>query len=223
MDPHRILGVHHGASKDEIKAAFRKLAFLHHPDRGGSEATFQQLNAAYQALTDGSYRYRMSQSPGKAGFSRSTDPFSSTYGFYGSATSDFRSGSRSARNASAGLGSAFGAVFNGRRHWRAFKDSGSAAITAVLAGVMLAAVLCVEPLLDGIWLRHNENKLFHNVEQDVVARKRAELADLRRQMQKKTIDKAPGSFAAQAVVVSNAAAATLPPLPPLSDAATNLE
>lgn len=32
---------------DEVKATFKKLAMLHHPDRGGNTETMQQINAEY--------------------------------------------------------------------------------------------------------------------------------------------------------------------------------
>ena len=46
------LGVKKDASADEIKKAFRKLARKHHPDAGGSEETFKQINEAYEVLSD---------------------------------------------------------------------------------------------------------------------------------------------------------------------------
>ena len=36
----------------EIKKAFRKLARTHHPDAGGDEAKFKELNEAYEVLSD---------------------------------------------------------------------------------------------------------------------------------------------------------------------------
>lgn len=47
-----ILGVKKDASADEIKKAFRKQAQKHHPDAGGDEETFKQINEAYEALSD---------------------------------------------------------------------------------------------------------------------------------------------------------------------------
>jgi molecular chaperone DnaJ len=49
-DYYNILGVAKGASADEIKTAFRKKAHQHHPDKGGDEAKFKELNEAYQVI-----------------------------------------------------------------------------------------------------------------------------------------------------------------------------
>jgi len=52
MDYYSRLGVNKQASPDEIKKAYKKLAMQHHPDRGGDQATFQQINEAYDTLKD---------------------------------------------------------------------------------------------------------------------------------------------------------------------------
>ena len=50
-DYYELLGVSKGASQDEIKAAFRKLAHEHHPDKAsGNESKFKEINEAYQTL-----------------------------------------------------------------------------------------------------------------------------------------------------------------------------
>jgi len=49
---YEILGVSKSASAEQIKKAYRKLALEHHPDRGGSQEKFKQLNEAYQVLSD---------------------------------------------------------------------------------------------------------------------------------------------------------------------------
>jgi curved DNA-binding protein len=55
-DYYQILGVSRGASKDEIKRAFRKLAAKHHPDRNpgdkAAEERFKEINEAYTVLQD---------------------------------------------------------------------------------------------------------------------------------------------------------------------------
>lgn len=52
-----ILGVAKGASQDEIKKAFRKLAHKHHPDKaGGSDDKFKEINEAYSVLSNSKKR-----------------------------------------------------------------------------------------------------------------------------------------------------------------------
>jgi curved DNA-binding protein len=52
MDHYSTLGVDRNATPEDIKQAFRKLAREHHPDRGGDENKFKQLNEAYTILSD---------------------------------------------------------------------------------------------------------------------------------------------------------------------------
>lgn len=43
-----VLGLKVGASKQEVKAAYRRLARQHHPDCGGDPAMFKAIHAAYE-------------------------------------------------------------------------------------------------------------------------------------------------------------------------------
>lgn len=52
-DYYEILGIQKGASKDEVKKAFRKLAAKYHPDKKtGDEAKFKEISEAYATLSD---------------------------------------------------------------------------------------------------------------------------------------------------------------------------
>ncbi len=52
-DYYNILGVSRGASEEEIKKAYRKLAHQYHPDKGGGdENKFKEVNEAYQVLSN---------------------------------------------------------------------------------------------------------------------------------------------------------------------------
>jgi len=48
--PYMILGIITTASQEEIKLAFRKLALVHHPDKGGDRDMFEKIMAAYSIL-----------------------------------------------------------------------------------------------------------------------------------------------------------------------------
>lgn len=60
-DYYEVLGVGKTASADEIKKAFRRAAVEHHPDRGGDEAKFKEINEAYEVLKDSEKRKRYDQ------------------------------------------------------------------------------------------------------------------------------------------------------------------
>ena len=52
MDYYEILGLSRDAGPDEIKKAYRRLASKHHPDKGGSTQKFQEIQVAYDTLSN---------------------------------------------------------------------------------------------------------------------------------------------------------------------------
>ena len=64
-DFYEILGVSKGASADEIKKAYRKVAMQYHPDRNEgdkkAEEKFKEAAEAYEVLSDASKKQRYDQ------------------------------------------------------------------------------------------------------------------------------------------------------------------
>lgn len=102
-DYYEVLGLQKGASDDEIKRAFRKLAIKYHPDKnqGNKEAEekFKEINEAYQVLSDpekkANYDRFGTAEPG--GFGGGAGGFSgfSDFGDFGDIFSDIFGGGRS--------------------------------------------------------------------------------------------------------------------------------
>ncbi len=54
-DYYKILGIAKGATEDDIKKAYRKMALKFHPDKNkapGSEEKFKEIAEAYEVLSD---------------------------------------------------------------------------------------------------------------------------------------------------------------------------
>ena len=88
-DYYKTLGVSRNATSDEIKKAYRKLARTHHPDAGGDEARFKEINEAYEVLSDDKKRKLYDQygsadgqriPPGWGGFGGNGQPFTVNMG-----------------------------------------------------------------------------------------------------------------------------------------------
>ena len=83
-DYYEILGLQQGASKEEVKKAYRKLAMKYHPDRNPgdqvAESKFKEASEAAEVLTNDEKRSRYDQF-GHAGVNGQTGGFGGAEGF----------------------------------------------------------------------------------------------------------------------------------------------
>lgn len=79
-DYYSILGVPKGASADEVKKAYRRMASQHHPDKGGDTAKFQQIEEAYRVLSDPNQRAQYDNPQPE--FADPFGPFMNSHGFH---------------------------------------------------------------------------------------------------------------------------------------------
>ena len=86
MDLYSILEIEKGASKEEIKKAYRKLAMKYHPDRNdgdkAAEEKFKEVNEAYSTLSDDSKRQQYDMF-GKSWWAAGWNPFWGGFGWGG--------------------------------------------------------------------------------------------------------------------------------------------
>ena len=129
-DYYEVLGVSRGASDDEIKKAYRKLAKQYHPDLHPNdkeaEVKFKEVNEAYEVLSDKEKRARYDQF-GHAG----VDP---NYGAGGGGFGGFNMGDID-------LGDLFGSFFGGG--FGGFGGSASSRANAPQKGESLRANLTI--------------------------------------------------------------------------------
>ena len=70
---YETLGVARDATEADIKKAYRKLASQHHPDKGGDTAKFQEIQTAYETLSDPTKRQQHDNPSPFGGFHSDAD------------------------------------------------------------------------------------------------------------------------------------------------------
>ncbi len=134
-DYYEVLGLAKGASKDEIKKAYRKQAKELHPDRNkapNAEEQFKELQEAYEVLSDDQKREAYNQYG-----------FAGTQGFGGAGGGDY-SGFGGFQNADFGdLGDIFGSLFGGS--FGGFGNvSGQASARSAMRGADIEATIKID-------------------------------------------------------------------------------
>lgn len=79
-DYFNTLGVAPDASDEDIKKAYKRLAMKHHPDRGGDQVKFQEIQEAYSTLSDPQKRNQW-QHERQFGGAHNQDGFHFNFGF----------------------------------------------------------------------------------------------------------------------------------------------
>ncbi len=120
-DYYEVLGLDKGASKDEVKKAFRKLAAQYHPDKKtGDENKFKEISEAYAVLSDekkkaeyDAYGHAFQGAGGAQGFG----------GFGGFNWADFANAANAnGQSFEFDLGDIFGEMFGGGRRQARGRD-----------------------------------------------------------------------------------------------------
>jgi len=166
MDPWRVLGLERGSSKEEIKRAFRKKVLHVHPDRHlnssdrvkvEAEATFKALKEAYDLLLKDTGGAPRAEGPSRAAYS------SYQYSRPGYQHTEYY------RNRAQGSRYSWGSRIG--EFIRHFRDTGSLTVTVVVAGVMIAGVTSLDPILRDMWVARNKGKLFEDMKLDIERQK----------------------------------------------------
>jgi len=111
-DYYEVLGLKKGASVDEVKASYKKLAKKYHPDlnkEAGAEEKFKEILEAYQVLSDPQKKQNYDQ------YGHAAEGFQGFQGFRGFNTRDFDFDFSDVFESFGGMGEMFRDAFGGSR------------------------------------------------------------------------------------------------------------
>ncbi|KAK4272385.1 hypothetical protein QN277_020951 [Acacia crassicarpa] len=173
MDHYNVLGLQRDAPKEEIKAAFKKLAFQFHPDkhsqspkavRDNATLKFKQVSEAYEILMDdrkrADYNIRSRAGAGRSGFSAGGSSgynyyyyYSYNYGGKGSTYNynpRYKSGSGFSVD---GMASKFESALR-------FLTTRAFLLNLGFAGAFLGGIVIIDSSREAIWKMQNSGKSF---------------------------------------------------------------
>nr|XP_027187396.1 chaperone protein dnaJ 72 isoform X2 [Cicer arietinum] len=166
MDHYKVLGLHKTASKEEIKAAFKKLAFQFHPDKhsqspksvkDSATLRFKQVSEAYEVLMDDrkradyNYRWRSGQQSGGGGNGK----YYSQYGYgYGRSGRSYEYKTRSGFGGGGG-GGGFASKFE-----LAFRilTARSSLLNLGFAAAILGVMIVIDTSGESLWKMQNSGR-----------------------------------------------------------------
>ena len=104
---YETLGLNNTATKEEVKAAYKKLVKVHHPDKGGDEEKFKEISEAFEILSG---KRKPKQEPRQQG-----NPFGGANPFQGTAFEHMFNRRRKAKNTVIHLELTLEDVFSGTK------------------------------------------------------------------------------------------------------------
>ena len=168
MDHYKVLGLHRTASKEEIKAAFKKLAFQFHPDkhshspkavRDSATLRFKHISEAYEVLMDdrkrADYNNIRWRSAAGSGFSGGNNYYSQySYG-YGRSGSSYEARHRygSGFNGGGGFSSKFELAIR-------ILTARSSLLNLGFAAAILGGIVAIDASGESLWKMRNSGKSF---------------------------------------------------------------
>ncbi|XP_058727360.1 chaperone protein dnaJ 72 [Vicia villosa] len=169
MDHYKVLGLHKTASKEEIKSAFKKLAFQFHPDKHSQSpkavkenatVRFKQVSEAYEILMDdrkrAEYNYRWrSGAGGRSGYGGgNSNYYYSQYGYgYGRSGKSYEYKSGSGFNGGGGFASKFELAIR-------ILTARSSLLNLGFAAAILGVMIVVDTSGESLWKMQNSGKSF---------------------------------------------------------------